>query len=82
MLNQDRVIISLDGGEPWQTERRSSDWIIGDGPPLELNTADLALVPVASVALGCGRPDPIVASLSMDRPLDDLPWRRPPLGNA
>jgi hypothetical protein len=33
MLHDTCVIASLDGDDPWQTERRSSGWIVGDASP-------------------------------------------------
>lgn len=32
------MIATLDEDDPWQTERRSSDWVVGDAPPDKSDT--------------------------------------------
>jgi len=81
ILDETCAIVSLDGDDPW-TERRSSDWNIGDAPPDETDSALLALVPVESIGAISGRPDPIVASLFAHLPLASLPWRRTTVRSA
>ena len=96
------VITSLDGDDLWQTERRSSDWNVGntapdgsdsmqfgeddprptgrstsdwdvgDAPRGQLDTRQLALVPVEPSRRASGMPAPIVAGLLMHRPIADL----------
>lgn len=81
ILNETCVIVSRDGDDPW-TERRSSDWNIGDAPPDEADTTQLALVPVESIGATCGRPDPIFASLFAHQPIASSPCRRTTVGSA
>jgi|GEM_PF-2208480 hypothetical protein len=38
ILDKTCVIATLDGDDPWQTERRSSDWVVGDAPPDKSDT--------------------------------------------
>jgi hypothetical protein len=81
ILDETRVILSLDGDDPW-TERRSSDWNIGDAPPDETDSTQLALVPVESIEATSGRPDPIVASLFAHPPIASLSRRRTTVRSA
>jgi len=82
MRKQTWMTNSADADDPWQTERRSSDWMVGDGFPEGSDGTQLALLPVEGSAAGCGRPDPIVASLAMNSPIAALSWRRLTVGNA
>ena len=74
ILDDTWVITPLDGDDPW-ADRRSSDWMVGDGPPDESDTTQLELVPVESRELACGRPDPIVASLFTHQRVAGFPRR-------
>jgi hypothetical protein len=71
-----------DGDDPWQTERRSSDWLVGDTVPDGSDAAQLALLPVENPELRCRRPDPIVACLGMDSAIADPSWHQAAVGNA
>jgi hypothetical protein len=42
ILHEDRVVTLLEQDDPWRTERRSSGWMVGDAPPVESDTLQLA----------------------------------------
>jgi len=44
ILHQVCVTTSLDGADLWQTERRSSDWNIGNAAPDELDSMQLTKI--------------------------------------
>jgi hypothetical protein len=69
MHHENRITISLSGDDPWQTERRSSDYIIGDMPRDEVETTQLALVPIESLERPAGIPGSIVTSLLAQHPV-------------
>ena len=72
ILHQACVTTSLDGADLWQTERRSSDWNVGDAPRDQVDPRQLALAPVEPSRRASGIPNPVVAGLLMHRPIADL----------
>ena len=42
ILHETCVISVLEQNDPWRTERRSSGWMVGDAPPIESDTLQLA----------------------------------------